>query len=86
MFNRFGGFSQCCHIFSCNVMRCLFLSLNVDGVFLHTTKKFLLVIVFLFCFLLFCSFASQFYFFVVFLVWFGFLQNKVQFGFTVAFF
>lgn len=48
-------------------------------------KNFLLVIVF-FCFLLFCSFASQFYFFVVFLVWFGFLQNKVQFGFTVAFF
>lgn len=64
----------------------LFLSLNVDGVFLHTTKKFLLVIVFLFCFLLFCSFASQFYFFVVFLVLFCFLQNKVQFGFTVAFF
>lgn len=64
----------------------LFLSLNVDGVFLHTTKNFLLVIVFLFCFLLFCSFASQFYFFIVFLVWFGFLQNKVQFGFTVAFF
>lgn len=60
-------------------MRCLFLSLNVDGVFLHTTKKFLLVIVFLFCFLLFCSFASQFYFFVVFLVWFFTKQSPVWF-------
>lgn len=64
----------------------LFLSLNVDGVFLHTTKKnFAYNCVFI-LFFTFCSFASQFYFFVVFLVLFCVLQNKVQFGFTVAFF
>lgn len=54
----------------------LFLSLNVDGVFLHTTKKFLLVIVFLFCFLLFVlllhSFTSLLYF------WFCFVFYKTK--------
>lgn len=38
-------------------MRCLFLSLNVDGVFLHTTKKFFAcncVFILFFTFLFFC--------------------------------
>lgn len=63
MFNRFGGFPNVVTFFpgmSWDVPKTLvlFLSLNVDGVFLNTAELFFFVIVFLFCFLLFCSFVS----------------------------
>lgn len=58
-------------------MRCLFLSLNVDGVFLHTTKKFfacncVFILFFYFSVLLLHSFTSLLYF------WFGLVFYKTK--------